>query len=249
MKHLTEEQLILHYYGEPEERLDAAEHLGVCKVCRSRFEALKQELSLMNAATVPERGEDYSRWVWQRLGPKLAKAPASQPFRLIHFPRSVMAAAMALLVAGAFLMGRFWPRQETRSMEPVPVAARDRILRVKVADHLERSQVALLELVHSEDGNSTDLSADQELAGDLIAANRLYRQTALIAGETGLAAVLDELERILLEVANTEPSKSDLEEIRHRIEEQGILFKVRVLSSEVRSREKGVLREAAGESL
>jgi hypothetical protein len=51
--------------------------------------------------------------------------------------------------------------------------------------------------------------------------------------------VLDELERVLLEVAHS-PSKLDsteFEQVRQRIESQGILFKIRVVSSNLRERE------------
>ena len=35
--------------------------------------------------------------------------------------------------------------------------------------------------------------------------SRLYRQAAVRAGEPGVASVLDELERVLIEVANSPP--------------------------------------------
>jgi len=54
-----------------------------------------------------------------------------------------------------------------------------------------------------------------------------------------VAAVLDELERSLLEIVNS-PSKistADLEQIRRRIDAAALLFKVRVMSDELRQRE------------
>ena len=68
--------------------------------------------------------------------------------------------------------------------------------------------------------------------------NRLYRQAALRDGDPGLANVLDELERVLLEISHSSGATSadDLAMLQHQIESQGILFKVRVV--ELRAREK-----------
>jgi sensor domain CHASE-containing protein len=96
---------------------------------------------------------------------------------------------------------------------------------------------------------SLDVSAEREIAQNLVANSRLYRQTAASTGEAGVASVLDDLERVLVEVANGPATLSSKEvgELRQRIESKGILFKVRVLGSQVREREKGPARERAGQ--
>jgi hypothetical protein len=85
-----------------------------------------------------------------------------------------------------------------------------------------------------------DISSERERARDLVSENRLYRQTAADAGDAGVAAVLDELERVLMEIANSpsELTLQDLQRVRERIESQGIIFKVRVLGNTVRQRER-----------
>jgi hypothetical protein len=90
------------------------------------------------------------------------------------------------------------------------------------------------------DAGAPDSSADQARASELVAANRLYRQSASQAGEASLASILDELERVLIEIANQPPdvTRGELREMRRRIDEEDLLFKIRVLSSQVRSREK-----------
>jgi hypothetical protein len=72
----------------------------------------------------------------------------------------------------------------------------------------------------------------------LLEENRLYRQTALEQGDTGLVNVLDELERVLLDVAHSprEVTPAQLENIRERIDSRGILFKVRVVGEELQQR-------------
>jgi len=59
--------------------------------------------------------------------------------------------------------------------------------------------------------------------------------------------VLDELERTLLDVAHSpqQPTAAQLEEIRQRIENRGILFKVRVVGKELQQREESGQTPAA----
>ncbi len=85
-----------------------------------------------------------------------------------------------------------------------------------------------------------NISAEQRRAEDLLQENRLYRQTALQEGDTGLASVLDELERVLLDVAHSpeEVTPAQLEAIQKKIEARGILFKVRVVNKELQQRQE-----------
>src|SRR5439155_907848 len=85
-----------------------------------------------------------------------------------------------------------------------------------------------------------DISTEQRWADDLLDTSRIYRQDAVEAGEQSVAAVLDDLERSLVEIVHS-PSKvsaADLEQIRRRIDAAALLFKVRVLSDELRKREE-----------
>jgi hypothetical protein len=83
-----------------------------------------------------------------------------------------------------------------------------------------------------------NLSSEQAQARDLLDANHLYRLSAQQAGDPQVARVLDELGRVLAEIANgpSEVSPHDLQEVRHSIQSEGLLFKVRVLGSEVNSK-------------
>jgi hypothetical protein len=113
------------------------------------------------------------------------------------------------------------------------------VLLVAVGDHLERSQMALVELVNLTDGHQVDIAPEQERARDLVAENRLIRQTAVDTGNPALVSLLDELERVLVEVANSpsEMPKADYDRVRQQIESQGIIFKVRAVSEHVRELE------------
>ena len=116
-------------------------------------------------------------------------------------------------------------------------------------DHLDRSQMVLVELVSAEGRGQVDISTEQARAQQLVAANRLYRQTALKTGDTAMASMLDELERTLVDIAASPStlSQNDLDQVRRRIESKGLLFKVRVVSSQVRERQKAAIQERTGQ--
>lgn len=90
-----------------------------------------------------------------------------------------------------------------------------------------------------------DISDERELAAELVDDNRLYRQTARATGDAAVASVLDDLERVLLEIAHS-PSEiysGQLADLRQQIESRGLLFRVRVLGSRVRDEESKPVAE------
>jgi len=265
-KHLSEKDLILYHYGEAggPSRAVVAEHMSVCQPCRALYRNLQAVLAAADVAEVPARSEAYEAGVWQRLAPRLATAsPEGVWQRFVEYFRKRVwtpqiwapigaVAAVAVLVVSAFLAGRFWPGrpQPQNPVQTVSAQGRDRVLLVAVGDHLERSQMVLVELVNTNPQRTVDISAERERATDLVAANRLYRLTAERSGEAGVADVLDELERTLIEIANS-PSKlssPEFEDLRRRIEAHGILFKVRVVDSQIHAREKKAIESVARKS-
>ena len=264
LKHPSEEELILYHYAEAggPPRAVVAEHMAVCEPCRTRYRRLEAVLDSANVVEPPALGEDFEAEVWRRLVPRLEAAPPESLWQRVvggHGLRQfwapvVAVAAVAVLVVGAFLAGRFWPGrsqpQREAQVQPVSAQSRERILLVAVGDHLERSQMVLVELVNTKPERTVDISAERQRAEDLVPANRLYRLTAERSGETGVANVLDELERTLIEIAHS-PSKlssPEFEDLRRRVEAQGILFKVRVVDSQVHERERKAIEDLSRKS-
>lgn len=242
-KHLTEEMLILQYYGEAESA-PVEQHLATCASCRDEFERLRHVLSLVDVPEIPEPPAGFERQVWARLEPQLRSRHTSWLARLFPSgPRLIYAGGIAALLLAAFVAGRF---SRSSVPDPAPVVATadnvsERVLVVAVVDHLDRSQMMLVELLNAEPGASPfDLSAEQSRARELVAENRLYRVSATQAGDDTVTDVLDDLERVLLEIANTPQNVTpeELDALRQRIDAQGLLFRVRVVHSEMRARER-----------
>lgn len=244
MKHLSEEQLTLQYFGDGDR--ESAEHLNGCAECSARFNDLKDLLDGVRAPEVPECSADYGTQVWNRIR---AHLPEREPKRAwwSMTPRWAVAGAMAALLVAAFFLGRVTrePQMPVANNNPnqgpvKPVSAeelRQRVLLVAVADHLDRSQMLLVELSHASGEGKVDISSERKRAEELAQSNRLYRQTAQQVGDKDVAQVLDQLERVLLDIGHQPPEVTDaeLKQVQQQIEAQGILFNVRVIRSKVRS--------------
>lgn len=195
----------------------------------------------LEAMPVPERGPEYGQQVWERIEHRLPVNGLPVRAPRVWFPwRWAGTAGFAMLLIAAFLAGRFFPwtprPQAAASNEFVSAQVRERVLRAAVGDYLERSQVVLVELANASPKDSLDITAEQERAADLVTENRLYRQTADRTGDAAVAGLLEELERALLEIthAPSRISPEELETLRQRLEAEGILFKIRVLGTNVR---------------
>jgi hypothetical protein len=242
MNHLTEEQLILHYYGEEGETLACEQHLEGCGECRTFYASLQRVLNVVDSLPVPDRSPAYGGEVWNRIQSRL---PGRRRFQWAAVPGwrwATAGAVMAGLLVAAFVAGRHYPGvtrrtavQLAKSGDPV----RDRVLLVAVGDYLERSQMVLIELANANSKGPLNIASEQERAEDLLTENRLYRQTADHTGNTAVSDVLDDLDRVLLEIAHapSEWAPEDMAKFRQRLEAEGILFKIRVLGSNVRNQE------------
>lgn len=233
--HLDEERVVAAGFGDEGEG-DAA-HLRSCAECAAAVARMREVLKAVEAEPVPERGDGYGASVWERLQPRLEFERAARR-RAERRRRLVAWGALAASLAVAFFAGRHSTTVVPVVAESIPPEARERILLLAVGEHLERSQVLLVELSNAGPGAEVDVDAARETAEDLVTANRVYRASAQQAGDAGVASVLAELERVLVEVAHQGPDASakELERIRRRIEDRGLLFKVRVIESQVRER-------------
>jgi hypothetical protein len=244
--HLEDDDLVLHYYGEMADADEAlaGTHLAECSACQQNYAKLQRVMAFVDSAPAVEAPPGFERMAWARLEPALSLRRGNWLSWFVFSPaRLAFAAGVVILIGAAFMAGRL-----SRATVPGGAAAvqtaekvRERILLVDLGEHLDRSQMVLVELTSADDSaGSVDISSEQTRAQQLVAANRLYRQTAASTGDVAMASLLDDLERVLVDVAASPStvSQEDLDAVRRRIASKELLFKVRVISSQVRERQK-----------
>jgi hypothetical protein len=246
--HPADEDLVMLYYREsgPGESVNPDElraHLELCASCRTAYQNLVRVLDACDDLPVPEPHSSFESRMWNRLEPQLHPLnPRVSPWSFLHIrlrTRWLTAAAVAAMLIVAFLAGRFTrtPNVPARIVA-LTADGRQRVLLMALGDHLERSEMVLTELANVPD-QSADLSVERERARGLISENRLYRQTAAESGDPAVAQVLDELERVLLDISHG----TDSREIKSRIDSESLLFKLRVMTSNLNNSAQPPSRE------
>lgn len=247
--HPTEDDLVLHFYEESsrEEHARVGSHLETCAPCRASWLDLCDTLRLVDESTAPEPSEGFERVLWARLQPALPKPRA--PWWSVAGLLPIAAAAAAAVVIGIVVGPRAWPWHRPAPTAPAAAAksetaARERVLRAALGEHLETTQTLLVELMNAPDadvsGGSEDLTFVRTTAGELLSSGRLYRVTARQNGDVQFTRILDDLEPVLVDVAHApeKMDRHDLQSLRTRIDDASLLFKVRAMSNEIRDLEK-----------
>jgi hypothetical protein len=239
MQHLNDEELIAHHYRDA----DASEHLRACAECRAQYETLCKVLALVDAVPVPERGAAYSDQVWNRLRWRLERR------RRRTWQWMVSAAAV---LAIAFVTGEWWHARQlapgtqhialTSTSQPNSPAATaqprnpetNKVLIYVVGDHLDAAERVLAEVSNADPKKGFDAGEEQKRALELVDANRIYRQTAARRGDARIAALLSDIEPILVELSHSgaQLSSEQLTSMQKRIDSKNLLFKMRVMSAQ-----------------
>ena len=261
MRHLSEMELIGQVYGEADSPAAVEQHLAACGECAASFAELRRDLAGVDRVEAPARDAHYGDRVWAAIAPSLplyAKDKRrwwSSGWAPGGWLRGLgYAAAVALLVAGAFYAGRIWEQREQKKQSPIANQQhqtqpnRQPIVVVVLDDHLDRSERFLVQLKHSDVDSAQMASPLRDEARTLLAANRVCRKNLAQTDDPELATALDHLDSLLAETAN-EPGGLNAQAIA-RLQEQmnadGLLFEVRVLRSRITDRKAAGANPAKG---
>ena len=244
MNHLTQEEIVMAYYGE------RFAHIEECEECRAELARIAAVLDQVDAPEVPEPDADYESRVWQRLEWRLRGEKKRERRK-----EWIRWGAVAAIVALAFVAGLLWKR-ENRATAPQRVERstqspnravkqeqqqqlqRDRVLLVIVNEHFDESERILVELSNLKPEEGLDIGPERARAEGLLASNRLYRRSAEQRGEENVATLLDDLEPVLMQIAHSpsQVSANELRSIQKRVETKGLVLKLRVVRANVRGK-------------
>jgi len=243
--HLSEDDLILHFYGETD-RTDASRvesHLASCAECQLAENKLARVMAMVDAASPVEAPDGFERIAWARLEPHLDSNKTRTLKSLFWFPQWALAGGVAALLVAAFWAGRVTgidpANPSATTGGAVAQVEPGSVLRTAVGDHLDRTQMMLVELVNADTDHADVLAGEQARAADLVAANRIMYQSALRSGDTQMVDILEDLERVLMEIANAPPavSSKEITDLQSQITSEDLLFRLRVIASEMRQRQ------------
>jgi hypothetical protein len=252
--HPGEDDLIfrLHGDGSVADRERVSEHLRGCATCRAAWEELQSTLTVVTTAAVPEPDADFEQRMWARVQPALRPAPPRWSWRPL-----VPIGAWAATVAAIVFAGYTWrPAVVPEAAATAPATnetsgggLRERVLLTALDQHFADTEMLLVELV-----NAPEVPADggfefeRTSADDLVASGRLYRETAIETGDAQLAAMLEDLEGVLVEVARSAetPAADDVGAWREQIERGDLLFKVRAATNDIRDRRNNMAEASKG---
>jgi predicted anti-sigma-YlaC factor YlaD len=248
MAHPTDDELIEHFCGDADPagavRVDA--HLLECGECRRAWDGLAAALTIVNDA-VPEPPAGFERVMWARVQTAIA-ADRRQTWTWRQWvPAGALAAAVLMGVAlvnrdGVAPSPDALATQATAADPTTAPSAADnvrqneRVLYAALDGHFQQTEALLVELRNAPDRAA--LGLERHTADDLIAAGRLYRQTAEYTGHPRLVRMLEDLEPVLVEVARgaEQLAERDRAWLRSRIDDDNLIFKVRAVSTDVRAR-------------
>lgn len=241
-----QELLMLYLMNEldTQEADELERRLESDKKLQEEYQLLEQSFQLVKDEVPSDPGPQYWRTFYSRLQPRLKKGNVLKrvfdwiaPRHGLQFAGALATLAIVFIITGLFIYQYIAPAgpRPTVYNTTVKIKHVEGFLESVASEHLERSRLLLQEMVNIS-SNEDDLSerlAETRIRGErLLSDNRTYRQAAIKQHDPKLEALLDELESILLDIANLEPDAADyvLPSLQRRILRKNLLIKIEVIN-------------------
>jgi len=206
------------------------DHLKECRSCSTYLEQLKQLLATMDLRERYEPDETFWEGYWDRLVTRMERETTVPREGFLEKIKKYLivthayrwAAGLAILLIG-ILIGKYFFSNKGVNREVVPD------MTLQVQKYLERSKVLLLGLMNSEPAidQKIDLSKERRVSRALIKQASFLKENLK---ERRLKELIDDLENILVEIANMEDQEDlpNVEVLREGIDRRGILLKINI---------------------
>ncbi len=239
--------MLYEYLGEElssEERTKVETHLASCSSCASEVESLRSTVTLLPRVSgepseerTPEFWQTFASGVEQKLDGNNGQRKATRPTlweiiesSLLFHPRLIAALSGALALIGIAVVGwhlRTLPTNPTADglepEQPIQVAQESN----RVGEYLRKSKTLLVGIVNTKppQGQPLDLTVERRASRELLRETRYVRQQPMDRRSTQL---INNLQKILVELANLKEDGTSVEIIRGGIHDENLLFKIRV---------------------
>ncbi len=228
-------------------------HLATCPHCAEEYQQLLWTLNIMDRRQAPAMDPAYWEGFWDRLSDRLEPGrrklfrpdwrrwipPVTIPVR----PAWVPVAAAVLLIATGVYIGRsiylsqpHGPAAATRAVvfDPAVVAEFHGML----SHYLGQSRSLLLGLenfdIEHDDPALLDFPRQQMVSWELLVQGRQIKRHAIASGDPRLQYLVGEIERVLLQLANSEGEDLEwtIRLVQEGLEQNAILVKINLTEQE-----------------
>lgn len=214
--HLTDDQVLHLLTGNAGDR--EKEHLETCEFCQAEVDSYRRTLDHVSLWAPPARSAGYGQSVWRRITPAVRLRARSQKRRRWVMGSAALAASIVFFAIALYVFHEH--------INTVPVStpsfiadapASERLLDLAVQDHVRRA-ASLLTRIEDQPHHTVE-GPERNAINNLVAENRLYRQTAEQENDRKTAQLLSDLETALV-VLKHDPARlpvSDVRELRKKL--------------------------------
>lgn len=196
-------------------------HLAGCQTCSAEYQQLSWTLKVMDQHEQPEIQPEFWSDYWARLSQRLPERPRRTfwpdwrswfpPMELPGRPALIPIIAALLLVATGIFIGRTTLLQPPGQGAPVQATVFDPSVIAEfnqlASSYLERSKMVLMGLDNFnprlDDPAALNISSHRHLSQELLLQGRILRNHQVASTDPRLQILIDEIERVLLQVANS----------------------------------------------
>jgi hypothetical protein len=212
------------------------QHLRTCAECKKKYAAFRQVTDVMKKYRRENASSEFLHSLWSKIETEIA----TETIRKSTFFNKLKdlvnlevwwiryAVAVSLVITGIFI-GRFLlTTPKKNDVISQQETGKNAVIQAKTQRYLERSKVLLLGILNHESNTQSDFSRQRELSGNLIREAAILKEELKDSKELLLGALIDDLEKILLQIAHLEKSYDleAVEMIQSGIRREGILFKI-----------------------
>jgi hypothetical protein len=230
-------------FGELDEKSKTMleNHMAACAGCQRAFQEMRNALEIMRQREKQLPDEEFMNRFWTRLSPRLQDSrrrshPEMSLNSLFH-PRFVLPLTAILCLFVGIWIGQNRAVKDTGPLTVGPQPAKNGKgipVETTTSQVLERSQRVLLAFsnfnAETDDPEILNLTYQKSMARHLVQETGKLKAGLSNGTDRKLALLLQDLELILLQIANLEDSHDldNIEIIREGVNKRSILFKIQI---------------------